>query len=173
MKNRQSGFTLIEILIVVALASVLMSLAMPSFRTFLVKRSVQAAVDTMVLDMRFARSESIKRTTRVSMCSSTNGTSCAAAASWRDGWIIFIDDDGDGTVDASDVVLRVQDSFPNLEAVTTSAATLAIVYQPTGWARAASQTFTFTPMGGGSSRLVCVSNQGRASAKAEGAASCN
>lgn len=173
MKNRQSGFTLIELLVVVALASVLMSLAVPSFRTFLVKRSVQAAVDAMVLDMRFARSEAIKRTTRVSMCSSTNGTSCAAAASWKDGWIIFIDDDGDGSVDASDVVLRVQDSFGNLATLSTSATTLAITYQPTGWARAAAQTFTFTPAGDGAARLVCVSNQGRASSRTEGVTSCS
>jgi type IV fimbrial biogenesis protein FimT len=173
MKNRQSGFTLIELLVVVAVASVLMSLAVPSFRTFLVKRSMQAAVDALVLDMRFARSEAIKRTTRVSICSSTNGTACALAASWKDGWIIFIDDDGDGVVDGSDVVLRVQDSFSNLATLSTSATTLAIVYQPAGWARAAAQTFTFTPTGDGASRLVCVSNQGRASSRAEGATSCS
>lgn len=173
MKNRQSGFTLIELLVVVAVASVLMSLAVPSFRTFLTKRSVQAAVDAIALDLRFARSEAIKRTTRVSMCSSTNGTSCAAAASWKDGWIVFVDDDGDGSVDASDVVVRVQDAFPNLASINTSAVTLAITYQPTGWARAAAQTFTFTPLGDGDARLVCVSNQGRAYVKAAGATSCS
>lgn len=164
---------MVELLVVVAVASVLMSLAVPSFRTFLTKRSVQAAVDAIALDLRFARSEAIKRTTRVSMCSSTNGTSCAAVASWKDGWIIFIDDDGDGSVDASDVVVRVQDAFPNLASINTSAATLAITYQPTGWARAAAQTFTFTPLGDGDARLVCISNQGRAYVKAAGATSCS
>lgn len=173
MKYRQSGFTLIELLVVVAVASVLMSLAVPSFRTFMVKRSMQAAVEAMVLDMRFARSEAIKRTTRVSVCSSTNGTACAVVASWKDGWIIFVDDNGDGDVDASDVVLRVQDSFANLATLSTSVASLAITYQPTGWARAAGQTFTFTPVGDGATRLVCVSSQGRASSRAEGVTSCS
>ncbi len=138
----------------------------------LVKRSVQSAVDAMVIDLRFARSEAIKRTTRVSICSSANGTSCATTASWKDGWIVFIDDDGDGTVDPSDVVLRVQDAQLNLASLTTSVSTLAITYQPAGWARAAAQTFTFTPADG-SARLVCVSNQGRATARAEGVTSCS
>lgn len=172
MKSRLSGFTLIELLVVVAVGSVLMSLAVPSFRTMLVKRSVQSAVDAMVIDLRFARSEAIKRTTRVSVCSSVNGTSCATTASWKDGWIVFIDDDGDGTVDSSDVVLRVQDAQSNLASLTTSVSTLAIVYQPAGWARAAGQTFTFTPADG-AARLVCVSNQGRATTRAEGVTSCS
>ena len=94
-------------------------------------------------------------------------------ASWRDGWIIFVDDDGDGSIDPSDAVLRVQDSFQNLASLTTSASTLAITYQPTGWARAAGQTFTLTPAGDGSARLVCVSMQGRAASKSEGVTSCS
>jgi len=172
MKLRQSGFTLIELMLVLVVAGVLMSLAVPSFRTMMLKRSVQSSVDALVTDLRFARSEAIKRTNKVSVCSSTNGTACAGAASWMSGWIVFLDVDGNGVLDAEDQILRVQDALQSLTSLTSSSAAHAVVYQPTGWARAAARTYTFTPVDG-PARLVCVSNLGRASSRAEGATSCS
>ena len=180
MKVRQSGFTLIEMLIVVAIAAILLALAAPNFREMLVKRSVQAAAETLASDMRFARSEALKRSTRTVVCRSTDGANCSTTAggSWSDGWIVFVDSDVDGTVSAGDDLIRVQQVLPNISSMTsiTPSNTLSTYgYDPTGVARGAGSNFVVTPTGTvrtGSTRLICISIQGRPSVRVQGAAAC-
>lgn len=178
MKIFQTGFTLIELLVTLTIVVVLTVLAMPGFQSLLVARRLEAATDTLASDFRYARSEAIKRTNRVTICTSTNGNSCSGSSGiWKDGWIVFVDEDGDGTVDTGEAVLRVQDS---LSGITSIASTSPVndrrwfVFQTTGWSQAASQTFLVTPSGntGVAARLVCISNKGRAAIRAKGVTSC-
>ena len=189
MKIRQSGFSLVELMVVVALAVILLALATPSFRNMQLKRSVQAAADALVGDLRYARSEALKRSANVIVCNSLNGSSCmavcspavpnvcASTASWKDGWIVFADRNGNGAADAGEI-LRVQDSLPELASIASSNPAndrLNFVFLPSGGARAATQTFILAPVNSSASnvtRVVCVSSQGRAVLRSEGATAC-
>lgn len=176
MKSRQYGFTLVELLVTIAVVMVLTVLAVPSFQTFLAGRQIEATADTLVSDFRYARSEAVKRANRVTICPSITGSSCTGSGGlWKNGWIVFVDEDGDGTVDVGDVVLRVQDALPGIASIAAANGTsrYQFVFQPTGWSQAASETLWVTPSVSSSSpRLVCVSNKGRAAIRPKGTASC-
>ncbi len=161
---------------VVAIVAVLMTVAVPDYQAFLLRRGVQVAMNALVEDLRYARSEALVRSDHVSVCSSMDGAVCASPPDWMSGWIVFVDADGNGAVDADDSILRVRESSPYLASLSAPGLRASIVYESTGWARAAGRTFTFTPAQSTSStavRIVCVSNQGRAGARPEGETKCS
>ena len=179
MKIRQIGFTLIELLVVVVMMAIVASLAVPSFQSLMARRAVSAAADALIGDLRYARSEAIKRSARVSICRSANGTTCSGAAGlWKDGWIVFVDANGNGTFEAGDEIVRAQQALSSIASIvgpTPVNDRPSFTYQPTGWAKAANQPFTFTTTGSGSSSatlLLCINNQGRPSVRPAGTTVC-
>lgn len=101
-RQRAAGFTLVELMITLVIASVVMALAVPSFDAARVSAQVSSYANALVASAQLARSEAIKRNTTLQMCVSSNGTSCdatSAAGGWENGWIIL-----DGTT----VVFRQQ-----------------------------------------------------------------
>ena len=83
------GFTLIETMVVTAIVAVLAALAAPSFGTTIDRWRVRQAVESMTSTLYYARSEAIKRQTRVVLCPSDDGRVCAAGGRWEGGWIVF------------------------------------------------------------------------------------
>jgi type IV fimbrial biogenesis protein FimT len=186
MKNSANGFTLIELLIVVAIVAVLAAIGIPSFNSMLVKRSVQSAATALVSDLRFTRSEAVRRSSGVSICSlaanSTN-TCSAAPANWASGWMVFVDpaDTGTrGTRDVGEEIIRVQQPLANIATIQQSVSPANtrpfFPFDANGWSRAANQTFVVTPTGivpPDTTRIVCVSVQGRVRLLVQGAAGCS
>lgn len=111
MKKLTAGFTLIELIIVVAIVGVLASLAAPSFSTMIKNNRLASNINDLTSDLALARSESNKRGRRVTVCPSTNGTSCSGASAWATGRLVFVDLDADGTVDSGDEILRVSSAL--------------------------------------------------------------
>jgi type IV fimbrial biogenesis protein FimT len=60
-RPQAAGFTVVELMIVVAILAVLIAVAAPSFTEFLSKRRVDGALSELVTDLQFARSESVSR----------------------------------------------------------------------------------------------------------------
>ena len=112
MRHKQPGFTLIELIITLAIAAILMAVAIPNFQSFVLNNRISAQANDFMASIGLTRSEAVKRATRVTICKSANGTSCATAGSWAQGWIVFTDGSTAGSaaglVDGTDAVLQVR-----------------------------------------------------------------
>ena len=131
MNRKPRGFTLIELMVVVALAAIMASLAAPSFKSFVSGQRIKTAASDFVMAAIFARSEAIKRNADVTITSVTSG-----ATGWKDGW----------TVAVGGTPLSQQQAFAG---VTFSGPASAITYNGTGRLSAAVDTMTITATDGG------------------------
>jgi type IV fimbrial biogenesis protein FimT len=134
--NKITGFTLIELIVTLALVAIIMTVAVPTFQEML--RANRAATDTndFISSLNFARSEAVKRGRNVVLCKSTDGATCAPAGDWTQGWIVFADIDNDATVDAGEAILRVHGALTGGDTLVGSAdVSDYISYSPDGVTR--------------------------------------
>jgi type IV fimbrial biogenesis protein FimT len=99
------GFTLIEVLVGLALAALLLRLFAPAYGDWIASLQVMQEAQHLAYSMNLARSEAIKRGQRVNLCKSADGRQCTPASSWHGGWIMHVDPEANGRLDsASDLV---------------------------------------------------------------------
>lgn len=105
------GFTLIEMMVTVAVLAILMAIAVPSFSNVMRRSDVSSGSNALLADIAYARSEAVNRHTIVSICPSSNGTSCTDDKTYETGWIVYTYQNGKAVantdyVDGTDVLLR-------------------------------------------------------------------
>ena len=141
----QCGLTLIELMVTIAILVVTMAAAVPQFAQWGRSTRVTTQATDIQTALTYARSESLSRGVRVTVCRSTDPRAarpaCSALGTWADGWLIFVDNvqlagNVAGVVDGVDTVLRIGDT------ATSSAITLAgnlgawVAFTPQGLVRA-------------------------------------
>ncbi len=104
----QKGMSLVEMLVVVAVIAILARAAVPVYTNWVARTQLIAATNELHGAMLYARSEAIKRNARVSVCPSSNGSSCLADGNWHNGWVVFHDPNNNASLDAGEAVLRRQ-----------------------------------------------------------------
>jgi type IV fimbrial biogenesis protein FimT len=105
----ERGFTLLELMVAITVLGILLGLAIPSFRETIESNRIVAQNNEFVGSLHYARSEAIKRSDTVSLCPSTNGTSCATSTNWSTGWIIFTDLNANGALNSGiDTLLQAR-----------------------------------------------------------------
>lgn len=160
MASKFTGFTLIELMVTIAVAAVLLTVAVPNFVVFLQNSRLVSQANELSGMLNFARSEAVKRSSVVRVCSRLNDATCAGGLIWDAGYLVFLDPDGNGTPDDAADVLRVRTAMEGNN--TLRAGRAAIVFQANGFSAGSNTTFQICDARGtASGRAVVINNQGR------------
>lgn len=140
------GFTLIELMITLAVVAIIAALTAPAIGNFIDSGRMTTATNAVVTELVFTKSEAVKRSTPVTYCASSDLATCTGT--WDAGWIVFVDNDGDATVDAGDGDEILRRATAPLNGLAVKSARSAVTFQPRG------TTFSTNTM------TLCSSNTG-------------
>ena len=124
------GFTIVELMVVIAIIAVFMVFAIPSYKSVTTQSRMAGEINDLASDIALARSAAVKQGLTVTICPSTNPSAtpstsapaCSGSTSWTTGWIVFIDTAGNQTFTTSgDTLLRVHGPFSGSDTLVLSA----------------------------------------------------
>jgi type IV fimbrial biogenesis protein FimT len=159
--SRRNGYTLVELLVCLAVLALTAGVVVPSMRDLLLDAARTREVNQFVQAVHLARAESMKSHGVASLCPSGGTTRCAATGTpWQLGWLVFANADGDTPpqVDANETILR---SYPAWNAGSISGNRGTLSFRASGQS-GVTATFTFCDARGSDhARAVIISQTGR------------
>lgn len=163
MRPKHHGFTVIELLIVVAIAGLLVGLAMSLYGNAVSAGHAAAAKGALAESVNLAFLQSSLRSQYVVLCASTDGEACDGGLDWSAGWIAFVDTDHDRERGNGEPLLRAYAPLQHGVRLRTSTGRTRIVFQPFGGVNAGTNvTFTFCDeRGAAKASTLVLANSGR------------
>lgn len=103
MQKRHSGFTLMELMVTLAVAGIVLGMAVPNFRSFMLNSRLTSAANDMIASLHSARTEAIKRQLPVAMCATADAGEAVPECSGGEysQWVVWVDADNDWEPDNS------------------------------------------------------------------------
>ena len=178
---RLRGVTLIELLVTLAVVTIVAALGVPSFLRLLARHAIAAQAEELQDAVRVGRNEAMKRAGPVVLCRTEPGNPghCAGnGGNWQT-WLLFTDLGRTGAFAAGDAVVRQHVEVSRRMTVASNAA--SIRFEATGIAHADvdSPVFTLSPAGAAADasgsdralqRQICVNARGEVAVVAGGVA---
>jgi len=166
---KQTGVTLVELMVVLAVAAILVGLAIPGFASLVHSSRLSAATTELLVSLHLARGEAIKRNARTVVCISADGSTCSTSGGWHQGWLIFHDTNNNAALDPSETVIYARQALPDSIRLTgNSTVSKYISYAPSGGTKSVTGAFqagTLTvcnvASASGAARRVVISSTGR------------
>jgi type IV fimbrial biogenesis protein FimT len=112
------GFTVVELMAVLAIVAVLSSMALADLRDLVRHQQLKAATGDLFGAIELARSHAVARASRVYLAPAD-----AAGGDWEKGWVVYVDRDGDARPGANDEFIAVRGPLPNGIAIRTTFST--------------------------------------------------
>jgi type IV fimbrial biogenesis protein FimT len=159
-RSRSTGVTLIELMVGLMVFAMLQAIAVPAISEMLNSVKLDSATLSMVSSLQLARSEAIKRGTRVVLCKSRSGEDCDDTNGWEHGWIVFQDRNNNAMVDEGENILHKEQPLAANVRLTGNSTVLSYVsYTPFGQAKMTSGAFQAGTL------TACMSSKSRAAAR--------
>jgi len=139
-KCRHQGFTLIEMMMTLTVASILVGLMVPNMRDFIRNNRLSGGVNDMLHSLQVARTEAIKRQNgNVVWCGTASPAAANPTCDYTNftGWIVFQDTNGNWQRDANEPVIERHDLLDSSVTVKTDARDRIVSFSPSGFANPA------------------------------------
>lgn len=143
--TKQKGFTLIELMVVIAIMAILLALAVPNMSKFLAQWRQASAITAFSGSLRQARSEAIKSSRIVTMCPSSDQASCTNSTDFSNGWIIYLDANNNDSLTAGEKILHKEAKASGTTIGSNTPKKFSFL--PNGLLKSAPGTITFTSSG--------------------------
>ena len=157
----QRGLTLIELLIVAAVAAILFGVAVPAFSNGLEAARTSDARAGLLASLATAAGRATITGAHGVLCPSQDGANCLNSPDWSGGWLVFIDSNGSRELEGGERVLRVQAALAGKVRLRSTVGRTRIVFQGNGGNAGSNVTFTLCDGRGPSrARALIMSNTG-------------
>lgn len=159
---RQSpGFTILELLLVIAVAAILLIIGIPAFQDFGTRQRMDAAINVLQGHLALARNEAIRFNAHVIICPGDIRQGCTGGNDWSEGWIVFSDYNGDSQYQSPETVHHVEAGLEQM-VIHSSSGRQNLHFFPNGSAPGSNGSITLCDRRGPAhARKLVISNVGR------------
>lgn len=139
---RQGGFTLVELMVAIAVLAIMAGLAVPSFQATVNANRLTGSTNELVNALQTARMEAIRRNQRTTVCLSANPDAATPSCSTTSptGWLVFVDADRNNLYGTGDTLLLKSSASASVRIAASPAIAGRVAYHSDGLARDASNT---------------------------------
>jgi type IV fimbrial biogenesis protein FimT len=162
LKPKQTGFSLLELLITVAIISILAMMAAPSFKSMLENNQTLTLANQLISAFNYARSEAVKRRQPVTVCArNAGGNGCSSTDSFKNGWIVYVGTTPPTVGSSTSIIGDTQIKTGNMD-ISGSSATIirSVTYTITGSAKNSGSLY-ISSNGVNKRKIVIAMNTGR------------